>query len=615
MTRIHTQDNRIGRLETLLGKDFFVLTSFSADEGLSRLFEYSVEALSDVENADIKALLGEKASVRLTTYGGGERHFNGIVTDTQWIGVRDDRFLYRFTLRPWLWLLSRQSDCRLFHNKTVTDIIEQLFRDAGGYRFSLRTSERYPTLDYCVQYRESQFAFVSRLMEKYGIYYYFRHSRDDHELVLADTRSSHDMLEASSADRRRDADGKFQYLPRGGADQRAREHFIDWSTDRRLHSGRFSLDDFDFQKSTANLFLSKEEGEQASRKHEIYDYPGEYASQEDGELLAKVLARAAAAADGRRHADGDATSIFPGALVNFSGHPTNAENGQYLVLEARHSFIQDVYRSGTAGGGEIYRGSYVLLRGDTRFAAQQLTPRPVIAGIQTAIVVADKGSEGEEIDVDEYGRILVRFHWDREEGSASKRIRVAQVWSGKAWGGQFIPRVGQEVVVEFLEGNPDRPLVIGTVYNDQHKLPYDLPAKKTISGLKSETTKNGGGHNELRFDDQKDNEVVGVHAQKDLSATIRHSETRQIGEDFPTPSGKASREATISNGDDVLKIERGSLLVEAATTIELKVGQSRIIMDDVSVTIDTPTLTIKSVETKVEGTATVTLKGGLIKIN
>jgi type VI secretion system secreted protein VgrG len=241
-----------------------------------------------------------------------------------------------------------------------------------------------------------------------------------------------------------------------------------------------------------------------------------------------------------------------------------------------------------------------------------VTPKPRVHGPQTAKVVGENRSDREEIDVDEYGCILVQFHWDRDDKTTSRRVRVAQVWSGKGWGGQIIPRVGQEVVVEFLEGDPDEPLVIGTVYNDQHELPYELPANKNQSGLKSNSTPNGHGYNEFKFDDTDGSEVINLHAEKDLQSVIKHAETREIGEEF---RGSTARRTTVKSGDDVLNVDNGSLLVEASKSIVLKVGQSTITIEQNSVTIDSPTVTVKSMNTEINGDATVVVKGQMITLN
>ncbi len=303
--------------------------------------------------------------------------------------------------------------------------------------------------------------------------------------------------------------------------------------------------------------------------------------------------------------------------MTLSAHETASENIEYLVIRCRHSFVGQSYRSGGAGDAP-YSGAYELQKSDRRFRAPLVTPRPTVFGPHTAKVVGERnrGEEG-DIDVDEFGRILLRFHWDREDGSTSCRTRVAQMWSGKSWGGQVIPRIGQEVVVEFLEGNPDLPLVTGTVVNDQHKPPYGLPDNKTQSGLKSESTDGAGFsdcYNEIKFEDRKGQEVFSIQAEKDFKALIKNTETREIAPDYR--EGGYARETTLKNGDDKLHVEKGKLDVEAMTEINLKVGQSTIKMLPTSIEISSPTITIKSVaKTEVLSDAMVVVNGALVKIN
>jgi type VI secretion system secreted protein VgrG len=264
-------------------------------------------------------------------------------------------------------------------------------------------------------------------------------------------------------------------------------------------------------------------------------------------------------------------SLFPGALVKLERHWKQSENIQYLVLRASHSFYTESYRSGAPPLPErIYQGSYEFLPSDRTFRSQIVTPKPIVHGPQTAKVV---GQSGEEIDVDEHGRILVQFYWDRKN-MQSCRVRIAQVWSGKKWGGIFIPRIDQEVVVEYLEGDPDRPLVTGTVYNNDNKVPYTLPNNRTIAGWKSDSSKGHGGYNELIFEDKKGSEMIGVHAQKDLNLVILNSETREIGESFTPPRGSASRTTTLKNGDDVLTVQIGNQNVTIAGDQTIEVDQS-----------------------------------------
>lgn len=616
------QAGRPASFYTPKGDDFFVLTRFAAREGLSELFEVQVSALSKVDNAPIADWLGQKCSVRYASFGGEERVFSGILVEGQWVGAEQHLSSYQFILRPWLWLLSQKANCKIWHNKTAPEIIKDVFDQEDMKDYEDRLTEDYQCMEYCVQYRETDMNFVMRLMEQHGIYFYFKHSRDGHKLILADSKNAHEIQKAP-IDRAADAasgrkmaqlGGGFPYLPRGSQDRRHSEHLREWRVERRLRTGKVELDDYDFKQSTAELLRSKEEGVQAAKRLKVFDYPGKYIRGNDGERFAQIRVQAEQALDARRQAEGSSISLFPGALFKLAMHPTEAENDEHLVVRSSHAFSLEGYRSG-AGDAEGYYGSYEFLRSDHRFRAPLVTPKPLVHGPQTAKVVAENRKEGEEIDVDEYGCIYVQFHWDRDDKTTSRRVRVAQVWSGKMWGGQFIPRIGQEVVVEFLEGDPDQPLVIGAVYNDKHMLPYELPDKKTLSGLKSNSSKGGNGFNEFKFEDKKGEEVIGLHAEKDLTSVIRNTETRDIGEVFGTAAGRYSRRTTLKNGDDVLSVEKGSLLVDAKTSIVLKVGLSTITIEPNIITLKTPTFKVDTTITEVQAKATITINGQLVKIN
>lgn len=550
-----TQAHRIGVLRTPLGTDRLVLVRFDGREGLGELFEFSIDALSADRDIDFDGAIGRNCCVSLSTYG-STRHFNGVLVEAQWKGPRDDNYAYRLTLRPWLWLLGRTTDCRIFENMTVKDIIKQVFQDRGFTDFDDATTQSYPKIEYCVQYRETDINFVCRLMEQYGIYYFFRHSEDKHVLVMADSKSSHNAVPGHAT---------TPFIALGEPNQSTREHLADWVSDRRFRTGKVELKDYDYLKPSAKL-LSDANGT-ARYSHgtmEFYDYPGKYTEQNDGDKFAKIQLEAEQCLDHRRFGTGDAASLFPGGLTRLERQPKPSENVEYLVVRASHEFATEYYRTGARGAPDrVYRGSYEFLPSDIPFRSPIVTPKPFVHGPQTAKVV---GKTGEEIDVDEHGRILVQFFWDRKR-KQSCRVRIAQVWSGKQWGAIFIPRIDQEVVVEYLEGDPDRPLVTGTVYNGDNKVPYTLPENKTKGGWKTDSSKGHGGYNELVFEDKKGSEEIGVHAQKDLDIVVLNSETREIGERFMPPKGSPSRTTTLKMGDDSLTIQFGD------QKIELTLGQ------------------------------------------
>ncbi len=605
-----SQTTRIARLKTPVESDNLSLVRFEAHEGLSINFEYRIDAVSPNENIDFDKSIGRPCTVTMTTYQGQERFFNGILVEAQWSGVEQNQFAYRLVLRPWLWLLRHRGDCRIFKRKNVIAIIREVFDSAGFNDYTIRASDGdYPEMEYTVQYRETDLNFVSRLMEEFGSLHVLRAFQQQapvdpgrFEVVPPPRPAAGRQRALSSLDR--------PGPPRPGAPA---------SLDGGAHlpDGKVALNDYDYMKPTANLKADHSASERYNRSSlEMYDYPGATPSRTAASASpGSAWTGAEQAVDHRKHALGDAVTLYPGGLVSLTRHPT--DGGEYLVVRARHTFTAEAYTSGSGGGpGEIYSGAYELLGSAYPFRAPQETPRPRIHGPQTGIVVARDTHRGEEIDVDEEGRIFVQFHWNRDKSKISRPVRVAQLWAGKTWGGQFIPRVGQEVVVEFLEGDPDQPLVVGTVYNKDYRYPYALPDNKTLSGIKSDSSKGHGGYNELVFEDKKSQEVVRMRAEKDHDSLIRHAETRVIGETFETPVGSPSRTTTLKKGDDNLKVASGDWNVDIASKIHVKAGQQIVFEVGSSKITMTPTsIKIESGEIELDGLFAITQKAAIIKIN
>ena len=615
-----TQDKRIASLTTPLGKDKLVLTAFDGTEGLSELFEFCIDALSKDDNIDFDKVLGRSCCVSMKLGEGPERYFDGIAVEAQAVGMQGDLYAYRLVLRPALWLLTRTNNCRIWHEKTALDIIKDVLNQR---QVDLRTAttRNFPKLEYCVQYRETDFAFVSRLMEQHGIYYFFEHSADQHTMVLADALSSHRPLPGH---------GTLRFATKSAGRLHFREQrLLGWTSERQFRTGKVQLRDYNFKQPNANMKGDANGTEKYTKAQmELYDYPGKYDTQDDGRDYAEIRLGAEQALDHRRFAAGDAVSVFPGGLFTLEEHPVEAENKQYLIVRCVHRFSTELYRSSQGAapiGDHPYRGNYEVLPSDKTFRAPIVTPKPLVYGPQTAKVVARSGNDGDEIDVDDdgHGRIKVRFHWDRDD-KRSCWVRVAQMWASGKWGGHFIPRIGMEVVVEFLEGDPDRPLVVGAVYNGDNKFPYSLPDNKTQSGIKSNSSKGGNGYNEFMFEDAKNSEAIRLHAQKDLNSTILHAETREIGENFESPSGSPSRKTTLKKGDEELEIASGNQKVHIAqqqtidvdndititsmTTITLKVGTNNVVIDQSGVHINGMTIDLK-------GSAMINETAPMIKLN
>ncbi|RCW87060.1 type VI secretion system Vgr family protein [Paracoccus lutimaris] len=515
-----SQVDRLGRLTTVLGEDALVLLRFDGSDHVNALFEYRIEALAANGDIDFDALLGTHATVTIDGHRDA-RHFDGIVTQIRWAGVGENGHRYDVILRPWCWLAGRRRNQRIFHDRTVVQILRELFAEyapLGDPALEFRLSEEYPALEYTVQYRESDLDFACRQLERAGISFHFHHEAGSHTMVLTDDVLAHENIGARPY---RPYDGHHQASGEG-----AGEHFWEWAPERNLTTGAMRLTDFNFKAPATAMEVDRlGDACHAQGQIESFDWPGDYGDQDWGKNRVGLRLRQERGADRRHRAVGDCLGLGAGKVVGLTGDAVPGMGESYLCLSASHHFVSEAYGSG--GGrsdGYSYTGSYVLMPDTAPMAPPRRTAVPVIHGPQTAIVAG----EG-EIDCDEYGRILVRFHWDLE-GALSMRCRVSQNWAGGGWGGVVIPRIGMEVVVEFLDGDPDKPLVTGCVFNGQNAAPYNLPADKTKAVWRSNTHQ-GQGFNEISFEDQAGRELVYMHAQKDHSTVIGNDETHQIGHD------------------------------------------------------------------------------------
>ncbi len=628
-----TQSYRQIAVSSPLGPDLLLFRRMTATEGLGRLFELDLELLSEDRDIDPDKLLGQNMTVRLELANEGTRYFNGFVSRFRHTGMlavpaggREWEYAgYRATLKPWLWFLTRTADCRIFQDKTVPEIVKQVFRERGFTDFEEALYGDFRRWTYCVQYRETDFNFVSRLMEQEGIYYYFAHENGRHKLVLCNDVGSH----RSIADYER-----ISYYPRARSERRERDHIYEWGFGREVQPGFYALNDFDFERPRANLRTqSSMPRRHALAELEVYDYPGDYTQSGDGETYARLRIEELQAQHEVAFGAGNARGLAVGALFTLEHPPRDDQEREYLVVEATHQLRSDVYESslGESAAEPVYDCSFSAIPSRQPYRAPRITPRPVIQGPQTAIVV---GKAGEEIWTDKYGRVKVQFHWDRygkSDENSSCWVRVAQLWAGKRWGAMYLPRIGQEVIVEFLEGDPDQPIITGRVYNGEGMPPYDLPTHQTRSTVKSNSTKGGGGFNEIRFEDKKGEEQVFVHGQKDLDVRVENDRREWIGRDrhlivkkdrveqvdagfyltvganhFEQTGGAWSVDAGESiDGKAVIKValEGGtevhvkggvSVVVEAGAQLTLKAGGSFVVIDAAGVTIQGPMVLINS---------------------
>lgn len=536
-----TQAHQELRIHTALGDDALLLVSFRYAEELGRPFR--LDAVVEAARPGLKPedLIGTPATLTIVRHDGQPRFINGVVCRVAQPAEARANLVYDLTIHPLLYLLSRTSDCRIFQpsddalTKPVTplsivkDVLEEHRIDVED-----RTRGTYPETRFTVQYRETDLNFISRLMEKYGIYYFFRHENGRHVMVLVDEIAQHDPL-----------DGHGELIYHHGA-RMIQGTIHDWRVESEIQTETVALNDFDMFAPAKDLRVSKELAtRRVDKASELYDYPGEYYETGVGENLARTRAEELGAHGKIYIARTDARGITAGGTFTLKD-PTQA-----LRTDGKKSFlvVATAVEASVAGHSSHaqrpthFACTFRCISTDRPFRPARITPRPIVTGPQTAIVV---GPNDEEIHTDELGRVKVRFHWDRyheADDRASCWVRVSQAWAGKNWGAMFLPRVGHEVVVEFLEGDPDRPIITGRVYNNDHKPPYELPAHKTVSTIKSLSTKKGGGgggFNELRFEDSKDSEQVFLHAQRRMDLRVRANLYETVG---------GNREERVGNKD------------------------------------------------------------------
>ncbi len=513
-------------IHTPLGDGVFKLVAFHGSETLSHPFKYQLELRSENNNINHSELLGQQVNVGLKLEDGDIRNFNGYVSQFSMLEERDQFTYYHATIVPSLWFLNRTADCRIFQEMTVPEIIAQVLSQYDIINFDMNLIAQYRAWEYCVQYRESDFAFINRLMEQEGIYYFFRHTEDNHTLILADDYAAHEQII-----------GNAQLTYRSGEFAIPQEYTVStWRVSQSIQPGTFTHTDYNYEHPQLNLQSTyKSMRDHALADFEIYDYPGEYTSLEEGDNYSRIRMEAYQTEFENVHAKTNAHGLGAGVLFGLNGHPRDDQNREYLVLSAH-------YKIGTADEGarrpQKFQCQFTALESSTPYRSPRKTPLPIVRGPQTAVVV---GPAGEEIYTDEYGRVKVQFHWDREgeaDDNSSSWLRVAQSTTGNQWGMISIPRLGEEVIVSFIEGDPDRPIITGRVYNGDRRPPYDLPAQKTVTGIKTDSSIGGGGYNEYIMDDSKGSELIREHAQFDKDSTIEHDLREQIVNDVSRDVGQ-----------------------------------------------------------------------------
>jgi len=656
MSNLSPQDtNAPIRLTTPLGEHELLVRSIRGTEQISGLFVFHLDLISENPGLEFEKAVGQKVTITLLIDdSGNERYFNGFITEFRYSGKDGHYYRYQATIRPWLWLLTRTSDCRIFQetNKKVPDIIEEVFRINNMVDYELRLSGTYRVWDYCVQYNESDFDFVSRLMEQEGMYYFFEHKADKHIMVIADDASAHSTYSGFE---------RIQYLPDMKQGATSMKTLGTWSAMQNMMPNKYAIQDFDFENPKVNLLAkyTKETGHDwPISDPEIFDYPGEYVTGDEGKTYAEIRLQELLCQRKRVTATGQCRGLSPGCKFTLWNYPRDDQNAEHLVLTIKHEMNNIEFMSGSQLDLTIYKCEVEVMAVDNMpFRAPRITPKPKVPGPQTAIVVGKKDDAANaEIFTDKYGRVKVQFHWDRygtKDEKSSCWVRVSQIWAGAKWGGIHIPRVGQEVVVSFLEGDPDRPLITGSVYNANTMPPYELAANKTQSGIKSRSTTEGtaDNFNEIRFEDKIGEEELYIHAEKnhtnitendrnesvghDRSCDVKHDYKLEVGNDALVNIGyggdngsytmnvSQDRIESVSNGDYKIGVDTGKreLFIKSDDKVEVKGSRLEVIENtldsqckDLKLT-GSATMLAKSPDVKIQGATTTYIGDAQIKVS
>jgi type VI secretion system secreted protein VgrG len=642
-----------------LGPDEVVVTSLSGRESISRPFSFDIEFISTQLDLKPRDIIGKDLAIELdrrdrTAQPLPPRYLHGYVSrfgagDVVYkdSGLHKYRH-YRVEMVPWLWFLTQTARCYLFfpekEEKSIFDVIQAVVDRAKSDLHVDPMSDlsgieglRSRMVKHCVQYRETDFNFVSRTMEKYGVFYYFRFEDGKHTLVL-EMKKNYPLCEEAEVS-----------YPRVSGAQPAGDHITQWEHDYEFVSGKWSHTDYNFETPAVSLIASVPRLPSVdvpqSDKYEIYDYPGGYAVKGEGEADARVRQEEREVPHNTVNGTSTCRTFTAGhkfELMTYPDEDVASEQGKsYLLTSVQHAASQSSDDTGDSGTSS-YSNRFTCILDSVQFRPDRRTPQPLISGIQTAVVV---GPPGSEIHEGKYGQVKVQFHWDREgkkDGKSSCWVRVSSPWAGKGWGSVATPRIGQEVVVEFLEGDPDQPLIIGNVYNEDNKPPHT----GVVSGLKSNTHK-GSGHNQMTMDDTAGKEKITIHGQYDMGTTVLHDQTNTVNNDFTETIKKnatisitegnlshdvvagtatyhvmgaldetydATQKTTVAESIDIVSTggpiavssDSQHIYVNAATSIQLHVGESMIWMDAGG------QINIKGINVAINGAATVTIKGGVV---
>jgi len=573
--------NRVLVAHTPLGETWWA-TRLQGDEALSSLYEFRLELKSEEPDIDIQAVMGETCAIECKAdLFSSIRYFSGLVIGAAARGQSGKHWLYELRIAPKLWFASRRADFRIFQNLTVQAIADELLQQ-NAISYEWRLKNNYKTWEYLVQYGETDFAFLSRLFEGEGIYYWFEHGSDGEKMVLGDHFSAHEAFAGYD---------RIPFYPPDAAMADV-DHYQEWCADREPESGCFKHTDYDFRHPSKDLTTEHNDPRgHLFDQYEIYAYPGNYVEPDDGKNYATARLEALQRNQDTAVFEGNVRGAVPGCRFTLYNHPRADQNRDFLITSAQYEITNSDYEGGPDTEQGRYRVQIGAIPADRQYRPRLRTPRPRTHGAETAVVV---GPEGSEIHTDEYGRVKVHFHWDRygqRDGTDSCWIRVSYPWAGSNFGGIHIPRVGQEVIVDHEHGDPQRPIITGRVYNAQQTAPWELPANKTQSGILTRTSLEGSSDtaNALRFEDAKGEEEVWLHAEKDQRIEVENDETHLVGNDRTKTIGNnettnvaSDRTESVGNNETLnIGVDRTetvggneTLSVGAAHAISVEAGQT-----------------------------------------
>lgn len=646
------------RIEGSYADDSLFLVAARVEEGVNVLTRIDLEFVSNNRSIDLTKIVGKSLSVVMEAPDSRKREFSGLCVSAEYLGSGGGPDHFRAEVRPWFWFLCRTADSRVFQDINVPDLAMQIL---GDYGFSGAVDDRltgtYQKRDYIVQYRETDLDFLTRLMEEEGIYYFFEHKDGRDKLVLADSVSAHTPVPGNP---------KVPFIRIEPGTRRLEDHIYDLTNSENATSGAVTLNDYDFERPGADLSVKRTipKGQHAQKDYEVYDYPGRYRDPSVGDHFARVRMEAEAAQHKLVKGLGTISTLAVGRNFEVTGHPRKSQNAGFTLINAVHqmhligsgappldvSGVMSEQLSFAVPEGDHYQVRFSAIPKDEQYRAPQVTPWPSISGIHTAVVV---GPSNEEIWTDKYGRVKVQFHWDREGKSDDKSscwVRTMMPWTGKSWGMISIPRIGQEVVVQFEEGNPDRPIVTGMLYNGDAMPPYKLPDNRTQSGVVTRSTKQGSSDtfHELIFEDKKGEELVRFQSERDYKQTIKNNAEITVGLEhrdkgdldltvhhdltetiktgnhtYTVEQGDVTRTLNMGNetttlkmGDYSVETTAGSIRMKAMQEIKLEVGANSITINQAGITIKGVMINVEGTAmTTVKGNAMLTLRGGLVRIN